>query len=48
MIGELGHLGIDFDDVTQALEKEGVSKFAASYDQLLETIRREQRLVQTA
>lgn len=48
MIGELGHLGIDFDDVTQELEKEGVSKFAASYDQLLETIRREQRLVQTA
>ncbi len=48
MIGELGNLGIDFDDVTQELEKEGVSKFAASYDQLLETIRREQRLVQTA
>ncbi len=48
MIGELSHLGIDFDDVTQELEKEGVSKFAASYDQLLETIRREQRLVQTA
>ncbi len=47
MIGELGHVGIDFDDVTQELEKEGVSKFGASYDQLLETIRREQRLVQT-
>ena len=48
MIGELGKVGIDFNDVTQELEKEGVSKFAASYDQLLETIRREQRLVQTA
>jgi len=48
MIHELGHVGIDFDDVTQELEKEGVSKFGASYDQLLETIRREQRLVQTA
>jgi transaldolase len=47
MIGKLGHVGIDFDDITQELEKEGVSKFAASYDQLLETIRREQRLVQT-
>jgi transaldolase len=48
VIHELGHVGIDFDDVTQELEKEGVSKFGASYDQLLETIRREQRLVQTA
>ncbi|MCK5439296.1 MAG: transaldolase [Gemmatimonadetes bacterium] len=48
VIHELGHVGIDFDDVTRELEKEGVSKFAASYDQLLETIRREQRLVQTA
>ena len=34
----LGELGIDIDDVTSQLEKEGVDKFVASYDQLLEAL----------
>jgi transaldolase len=34
-------LGISYDDVVQVLEDEGVSKFEASWNQLLETIRTE-------
>jgi transaldolase len=36
---ELEHAGIDYDDVTDTLEREGVEKFAASFDDLLEGIR---------
>jgi transaldolase len=41
MLDELGALGIDYDQVTRELEEEGVRKFTASYDSLLETIREE-------
>jgi len=34
-------LGISYDDVVQVLEDEGVSKFAVSWNELLETIRTE-------
>ena len=38
---ELDKLGIGYDDVVRVLEEEGVAKFAASWHELLETIRTE-------
>ena len=35
----LDELGISYDDVVQVLEDEGVAKFEASWNELLETIR---------
>ena len=34
VIAELAALGIDYDDVVQTLEEQGVSAFAASWDHL--------------
>ncbi len=31
-------LGIDYDDVTALLEKEGVEKFVVSWNELLDTV----------
>jgi transaldolase len=36
---ELAAAGVDYDDVTETLEREGVQKFAASFEQLLESLR---------
>jgi len=38
VIDELAGLGISYDDVVETLEVEGVDKFAASWQQLLETV----------
>ena len=38
---ELAELGIGYEDVVTVLEEEGVSKFAASWQELLETIQTE-------
>jgi transaldolase len=38
VIDDLGRLGISYDDVVDTLEVEGVDKFAASWQQLLETV----------
>jgi transaldolase len=38
---ELAELGIGYEDVVTVLEEEGVSKFAASWQELLETIEAE-------
>ena len=38
---ELDKLGIGYDDVVRVLEEEGVAKFAASWHELLETIKTE-------
>jgi transaldolase len=38
VIDDLGRLGISYDDVVETLEVEGVDKFAASWQQLLETV----------
>jgi transaldolase len=35
---QLEEAGIDYDDVIEALEKEGVEKFMASWEELLETV----------
>jgi transaldolase len=39
VFAELEKLGIGYDDVVQVLEDEGVAKFEASWNELLETIR---------
>ena len=39
VLAGLQRLGIDFDDVTATLEREGVEKFVVSWDELLETVR---------
>jgi transaldolase len=41
VFADLEKLGISYDDVVQVLEDEGVAKFAASWNELLETIRAE-------
>jgi transaldolase len=41
VINQLEGLGISYDDVVRVLEEEGVEKFAASWNQLLETIKTE-------
>jgi transaldolase len=41
VFASLEKLGISYDDVVQVLEDEGVSKFAISWNELLETIRKE-------
>ena len=38
---DLAGLGISYDDVVTVLENEGVTKFAASWQELLETIEAE-------
>ena len=41
VFADLERLGISYDDVVAVLEEEGVAKFAASWDGLLETIKKE-------
>ena len=41
VFADLEALGISYDDVVQVLEDEGVSKFAVSWNEFLETIRKE-------
>ncbi len=38
LFADLASVGIDFDDVTNTLESEGVSKFIVSWGELLETV----------
>lgn len=39
-LDRLAELGIDYDEVVALLEKEGVEKFEASWEELLETVRK--------
>jgi transaldolase len=39
VIADLENLGISYDDVVQVLEDEGVAKFAASWNELIETVK---------
>ena len=43
LIDELREAGVDYEDVTEVLEKEGVQKFADSFDELLEGIKDKSR-----
>jgi transaldolase len=45
LIGELREAGVDYEDVTETLEQEGVQKFADSFDELLEGIKSKSRQV---
>ena len=39
VMADLAKVGVDYDDVIATLEREGVDKFAASWDQLAETVK---------
>ena len=39
LLEELRAAGVDYDDVTETLEREGVQKFADSFEELLAGIR---------
>jgi transaldolase len=39
LLEKLAEAGIDYDDVTDTLEAEGVQKFSDSFDQIVESIR---------
>jgi transaldolase len=39
LIAKLGEVGVDYDDVTETLELEGVQKFADSFTELLDGVR---------
>ncbi len=43
VMSDLREAGIDYDDVISVLEKEGVEKFVASWDELVETVRDQMR-----
>ena len=43
LIGELAAAGVDYDDVTDTLEREGVEKFQASFEELLQGLRSKQQ-----
>ena len=45
LIEELREAGVDYEEVTETLEKEGVQKFADSFDELLEVIQSKSRQV---
>jgi transaldolase len=48
LLDDLEQAGVDYDDVVETLEREGVEKFAKSFDELLEGIRTTQRELVTA
>jgi transaldolase len=39
LLAQLAEAGVDYDDVTETLEAEGVQKFADSFDEIMESIR---------
>ena len=41
LLNYLSELGINIDKITQQLENEGVDKFTQSYDQLIETLKKQ-------
>jgi transaldolase len=45
---DLERVGVDYEDVTDTLEREGVEKFAGAFDQLLGTLREKQQSLAAA
>jgi transaldolase len=39
LLEDLAKVGVDYDDVVETLEREGVQKFADSFDELLDGVR---------
>jgi transaldolase len=48
LLSELRLVGVDYDDLTDTLEREGVEKFSASFEELLEALRAKQRALAPA
>jgi transaldolase len=48
LLDDLAEVGIDYDDVTETLELEGVQKFADSFKELLDGVRSKQGALATA
>jgi transaldolase len=48
LLGELARAGVDYDDVVETLEREGVQKFADSFAELLEGIGEKRRRLAAA
>jgi transaldolase len=48
LLEELARVGVDYDDVTETLEREGVQKFSDSFRELLDGIRAKQRALVSA
>ena len=44
----LAEAGVDYDDVTDTLEREGVEKFIASFEELLQGLRSKQQALAPA
>lgn len=38
LLEQLAAAGVDYDDITETLEREGVEKFAASFEELMSTL----------
>jgi len=38
LLAELAVAGVDYDELTETLEREGVEKFSASFDELLQAL----------
>ena len=47
LIVRLREAGVDYEDVTEVLEKEGVAKFADSFDELLDGIKEKSRQIKS-
>jgi transaldolase len=47
LLEELAAAGVDYDDVTDTLEREGVEKFSASFDELLQALAAKQAALPT-
>jgi transaldolase len=48
LLEKLKQVGVDYDDLTDTLEREGVEKFSDSFDQLLASLREKQRTLAPA
>ncbi len=43
LLAELERVGVDYDDVTDTLEREGVEKFSDSFEELMQSLREKQQ-----
>ena len=43
ILQQLADVGVDYDDLTDTLEREGVEKFAAAFDELMQTLAEKRR-----
>jgi transaldolase len=48
LLAELERVGVDYDDVTETLEREGVEKFSASFEELMQSLRAKQQSLSPA